>query len=102
MPLSRVIRVTHYIGFLFGSASFTELLCWCGTVLSALPQFTCRNSVALCRPCMVGREALRSFSFCKLLVPRENTSTMQRRAFSVLALYIENSFNSLADSIITK
>src|SRR6218665_3963996 len=24
--------------------------CWYGTVLSALPQFTCRNSVALCRP----------------------------------------------------
>src|SRR6218665_2410645 len=49
MPLSRVICVTHYTGFPFGSASFTELLCWYGTVLSALPQFTCRNSVALCR-----------------------------------------------------
>src|SRR6218665_1011054 len=41
MPLSRVICVTHYIGFPFGSASSTELLCWCGTVFSALPQFTC-------------------------------------------------------------
>src|SRR6218665_2358111 len=50
MPLSRVICVTHYTGFPFGSASFTELLCWYGTVLSALPQFTCRNSVDLCRP----------------------------------------------------
>src|SRR6218665_2873929 len=49
MPLSRVICVTHYTGFPFGSASFTELLCWHGTVLSALSQFTCRNSVALCR-----------------------------------------------------
>ena len=45
MPLSRVTCVTHYTGFPFGSASFTELLCWYGTVLSALPQFTCRNSV---------------------------------------------------------
>src|SRR6218665_3582325 len=50
MPLSRVICATHYTCFPFGSASFTELLCWYGTVLSALPQFTCRNSVALCRP----------------------------------------------------
>src|SRR6218665_1052978 len=75
MPLSRVICVTHYTGFPFGSASFTELLCWCGTVLSALPQFTCRNSVALCRPSMVGRQALRSSSGGKLLVPRVNTST---------------------------
>src|SRR6218665_3378132 len=48
MPLSRVICVTHYTGFPFGSASFTELVCWYDTVLSALPQFTCRNSVALC------------------------------------------------------
>src|SRR6218665_1837129 len=40
----------HDTGFPFGSASSTELLCWYGTVLSALPQFTCRNSVDLCRP----------------------------------------------------
>src|SRR6218665_62337 len=37
MPLFRAICVTHYTGFPFGSASFTELLCWFGTVLSALP-----------------------------------------------------------------
>src|SRR6218665_2107400 len=29
MPLYRVICVTHYTGFPFDSASFTELLCWC-------------------------------------------------------------------------
>src|SRR6218665_1598234 len=84
MPLSRVICVTHYTGFPFGSASFTELLCCYGTVLSALPQFTCRNSVALCRPWLG----------VKRFVPRVNTSTMQRRAFSVVAPSIWNSLPS--------
>src|SRR6218665_1524367 len=40
------MRDIYYTGFPFDSASFTELLCWCGTVFSALPQFTCRNCVA--------------------------------------------------------
>jgi|SRR6218665_2391181 len=54
----------------------------------------------LCRPVstLVGRQALRSSSGGKLLVPRVSTSTMQRRAFSVLFL----EFTSLADSIVTK
>src|SRR6218665_755147 len=41
----------------------------------------------LCRPVstLVGRQALRSSSGRKLLVPRVNTSTMQRRAFSIVA-----------------
>src|SRR6218665_3845981 len=90
MPLFRVICVTHYTGFPFGSASFTELLCWHGTVLSVLPQFTCRNSVST----LVGRQALRSSSGGKLLVPRVNTSTMQRRAFSLVAPSIWNSLPS--------
>src|SRR6218665_3990146 len=85
MPLSRVICVTHYTGFPFGSASFTELLCWYGTVLWALPAPVYLQE--LCRPVstLVGRQALRSSSGGKLLVPRVNTSTMQRRAFSVVA-----------------
>src|SRR6218665_1639121 len=89
MPLSRVICVTLYTGFPFGSASFTELLCWYGTVLSALPQFTCRNCVD------PGWASSASFLFWwKLLVTRVNTSTMQRRAFSVVAPSIWNSLPS--------
>ena len=55
MPLSRVICVTHYTGFPFDSASFTELLCWCGTVFSALPHSVYSQEV--CRPVstLVGR-----------------------------------------------
>src|SRR6218665_3812827 len=82
------ICVTHYIGFPFGSASFTELLCWCGTVFSALPHAVYSQEV--CRPSWL----LRSSSGGKLLVPRVNTSTMQRRAFSVAALSIWNSLPS--------
>jgi len=51
----------------------------------------------LCRPVsttLVGRQALRSSSGGKLLVPRVDTSTMQRRAFSVAALSIWNSLPS--------
>src|SRR6218665_2794491 len=43
---------------------------------------------------LVGRQALRSSSGGKLLVPRVNTSTMQRRAFSVVAPSIYNSLSS--------
>src|SRR6218665_4017539 len=47
-PILGYMRDTlHNFGFPFGIVSFTELLCWCGAVFSALPQFTCRNSVAL-------------------------------------------------------
>src|SRR6218665_110528 len=94
MLISQVICVTYCTGFPIGTASFTELLCWCGTVSSALPQ--------LCRPVstLVGRQALRSSSGGKFLVLRVNTSTMQRRAFSVRTFYLE--FTSLADSIVTK
>jgi len=44
----------------------------------------------LCRhvSTLVGRRALRSSSGGKLLVPRVNTSTMECRAFSVVALSI--------------
>src|SRR6218665_2754095 len=50
----------------------------------------------LCRPVstLVGRQALRSSSGGKLLVPRVNTSTMQRRAFSAVAPSIWNSLPS--------
>src|SRR6218665_554771 len=50
----------------------------------------------LCRPVstLVGRQALRSSSGGKLLVPRVNTSTMQLRAFSVVAPSIWNSLPS--------
>src|SRR6218665_1397992 len=52
----------------------------------------------LCRPVstLVGRQALRSSSGGKLLVPRVNTSTMQRRAFSVVA---PSTWNSLPSQI---
>src|SRR6218665_1349434 len=40
------------------------------------------------------RQALRSSSGGKLLVPRVNTSTMQRRAFSVVASSVWNSLPS--------
>src|SRR6218665_2526404 len=89
MPLSRVMCVTHYTGFPFDSASFTELLCWCGTVFSALPQFTCRTCVTL-----VGCQTLHSSSGGKLVVPHVNTLTMQRPAFSVAAPSIWNSLPS--------
>src|SRR6218665_2044063 len=50
----------------------------------------------LCRPVsrLVGRQGLRSSSGGKLLVHRVNTSTMQRRAFSVVAPSIWNSLPS--------
>src|SRR6218665_3008655 len=50
----------------------------------------------LCRPVSTldGCQALGSFSSGKLLVPRVNTSTMQRRAFSVVAPSIWNSLPS--------
>src|SRR6218665_3396668 len=55
----------------------------------------------LCRPLstLVGRQALRSSSGGKLLVPSVNTSTMQRCAFSVVAPSI---WNSLPSQIATK
>src|SRR6218665_991853 len=90
MPLSQVICVTHYTGFPFGSASFTELLCWYGTVLSALPQFTCRNSVDL------GWASSASFLFwwCKHLDYAASC------ILSCCSFYLE--FTSLADSAVTK
>ena len=50
----------------------------------------------LCHPVstLVGCQAVRSASGGKLLVPRVNTSTMQRRAFSVVAPSIWNSLPS--------
>jgi len=50
----------------------------------------------LCRPVstLVGRQALRFSSGGKLLVPRLNTSTIQRRAFSVVAPSIWNALPS--------
>src|SRR6218665_3530740 len=50
----------------------------------------------LCRPVspLVGRQALRYSSGGKLLVPRVNTSSMQRRVFSVVAPSIWNSLHS--------
>src|SRR6218665_1453760 len=52
----------------------------------------------LCCPVstLVGRQALRSSSGGKLLVPHVNTSTMQRRAFSVVA---PSTWNSLPSQI---
>src|SRR6218665_812870 len=94
MPLSRVICVTHYTGFPFGSASFTELLCWYGTVLSALPLFTCRNSVALCRPWLGVKRFVPLLVANFYVVPGLNPSTMQRRAFSIVAPSIWNSLPS--------
>src|SRR6218665_3635628 len=46
-PLSRVICVTHYTGFPFSSASFTELLCWCGTFYLHCPSLLA-GSVSPC------------------------------------------------------
>src|SRR6218665_182227 len=89
--LPRVICVTHYTGMSFGSASFTELLCWYG--LSALPSLL----AGTLSPC-VGRQAFRSSSGGKLLVPRECT-TMQRRA-RCCSFYLE--LTSIADSLVTK
>src|SRR6218665_2494165 len=89
MPLSRVICVTHYTGFPFGSASFTELLSWYGTVISALPQFTCRNSVALCRP------RLQTLSS-----PCKHLDYAASCILSCCSFYLE--FTYLADSVVTK
>src|SRR6218665_2275629 len=79
-------------GFPFDSASFTKLLCWCGTCLLSIAPVV----QELCRPVstLIGRQALRSSSGGKLLVPCVNTSTMQRRAFSVVAPSIWNSLPS--------
>src|SRR6218665_2305323 len=92
MPLSQVICVTHYTGFPFGSASFTELLCWYGTVLSALPQFTCRNSVDLCRPWCFWWQTLSS--------PCKHLDYTASCILSCCSFYLE--FTSLADSAVTK
>ena len=51
---------------------------------------------------MVGLQVLRSSSGGKLLVPHVNTSTMQHRAFSVVAKDFYLEFTSLADSVVTK
>src|SRR6218665_45643 len=100
MLLSRVICMTHYTGFPFGSASFTELLGWDGTVLSALPQFTCRNSVALCRPWLVASSA--SFLlWCQTLSsPCKHLDYAASCILSCCSFYLE--FTSLADSVVTK
>ena len=81
-----VICVTHCIGFPFSVASFTEYLHWSRSVSLALLQFTCSNSRLVST--LVGRRALHSPSGGKLLVPRANTSTMQRRALWVVAPFI--------------
>src|SRR6218665_3846681 len=95
MPLSRVICVTHYTGFAFDSASFTELLCWCVALSSRHCLSLLAGTVSPCSlSTLIGRRALRSSSGGKLLVPHVNTSIMQRRAFSVAAPSIWNSLPS--------
>src|SRR6218665_2602813 len=99
MSLSRVICVTHYTGFPFGSASFTELLCWYGTVLSALPQFTCRNS----SPCVDSGWALSAsflFWWQTLSSPCKHLDYAASCILSCCSFYLE--FTSLADSVVTK
>src|SRR6218665_1130359 len=89
MPLSRVICVTHYTGFPFGSASLQS--CCAGV---ALFYRHCPSLLAGTLSTLVGRQALHSSSGGKFLVPRVNTSTMQRRAISVVAPSIWNSLPS--------
>src|SRR6218665_502577 len=91
MPLSRVICVT------LASHSAAHLLQSCCAGM-ALSYRLCPSLLAgTLSPCVDPgwlRQALRSSSGVKLLVPRVNTSTMQRRAFSVVAPSIWNSLPS--------
>src|SRR6218665_119117 len=100
MPLSRVICVTYYTGFPFGSASFTELLCWYGTVLSTLPQFTCRNSVALCRSWLGVKRFVPLLWWQTLSSPGKHLDYAVSCIVSCCPFYLE--FTSLADSVVTK
>ena len=85
MPLSHVICVTHYIGFPFGSLSFTELLCYSVALSSRRCPSLLAGTLSPCIDPIVGRQAPRSSSGGKLLVSRVDISTMQCRAFSVVA-----------------
>src|SRR6218665_925265 len=99
MPLSRVICMTHYTGFPFGSASFTELLCWCGTVLSAFPSLL----AGTLSPCVDHGWASNTLflfwwrtlsSVCKHL---DNTASC---ILSCCSFYLE--FTFLADLVVAK
>src|SRR6218665_3883275 len=101
MSLSRVICVTHYTGFPFGSASSTELLCWYGTV--RLIGFAPVYLQELCRPVstLVGRQALRSSSGGKTLSsPCKHLDYAASCILSCCSFYLE--FTSLPDSVVTK
>ena len=80
-----------YTGSLSHSASNTELLHWFGVVSLAVPRLTCVNSAVQSISFVLSRRALRSASSGKLLVPRVETSTCQRRAFSVVGPSVWNS-----------
>src|SRR6218665_2984152 len=74
-------------------------------MMTTIIDFTPVYLQELCRPvsAVVGRQALRSSSGGKLLVPRVNTSTMQYAASCILSccsFYLE--FTSLTDSVVTK
>src|SRR6218665_699784 len=64
------------------------LVCLIGLAPVYLQELCCPVST------LVGRQALRFSSGGKLLVPRVNTSTIQRRAFSVVAPSIWNALPS--------
>src|SRR6218665_1817873 len=78
----RILPVTHCIGFPFSSSSVTAYaaLVWsCSLGLTPVHLQELYRHVSS----MVDRPLLRAYSGDELFVPRVNTSTMQRRTFSV-------------------
>src|SRR6218665_3955757 len=92
MPLSRVICVTHYTGFPFGSASLTELLYV--LVWRCLIGFAPVYLQELCRPV--------SFLFWwqTLCSPCKHLDYAASFILSCCSFYLE--FTSPADSAVTK
>src|SRR6218665_3344573 len=84
MPVSQIICVTHYWVPIQHSIFYrVAVLVWhylLGFAPVYLQELCCPVST------LVGRQALRSSSGGKLLVPHLNTSTMQSRASSVTNL----------------
>src|SRR6218665_1401572 len=101
MPLSRVICVTHYTGFPFGSASFTELLCWYTMALSyRLCPSLLAGTLSTCVDFGWASSASFLFWWQTLSSPCKHLDYAASCILSCCSFYLE--FTSLADSAVAK
>src|SRR6218665_1784209 len=100
MPLSQVICVTHYTGFPFGSASFTELLCWYMALYYRLCPSLLAGTLSPCVDPGWASSASFLFRWQTLSSPCKHLDYAASCILSCCSFYLE--FTSLADSAVTK